>query len=264
MAEMRNVLLTIEYDGTRLFGWQRQPDRRTVQGELERSLARILGQEVPLFGVSRTDAGVHALKQKANFHLASTIPPDKLKFALNNLLAGGKQKAGCAGDIRIVDIEEKCSEFHARFDSVGKKYIYKMKNSEHYSVFESNYFYFVKKQLDIEQMRKAAKSIVGTHDFAAFQAAGGTPRETTVRTVYSLDIIEEGEGSITVEIKGDGFLYNMVRIIVGTLVDVGHGKMEAGSITEILQSKDRQKAGHTAPPQGLYLAEVYYEKTELG
>lgn len=260
---VRNVLLTIEYDGTRLSGWQRQPLRRTVQGELERCLARILGQEVRLAGVSRTDAGVHAYAQKASFAMQNSIPLPNLKIALNNMLSGGKSRNLESSDIRIIEIEERTPDFHARFSSVGKKYIYRISNSLEDSVFERNYCYHVKKRLDVNSMRLAAQQIVGTHDFACFQAAGSNPRETTVRTIYSLEIIKEQEDRIAVHIKGNGFLYNMVRIIVGTLVEVGYGKISASSVKEIIDGKDRRNAGHTAPAAGLYLAEVYYEKTEL-
>ncbi|MGP1569505.1 MAG: tRNA pseudouridine(38-40) synthase TruA [Eubacteriales bacterium] len=260
---MRNVLLTIEYDGTRLSGWQRQPLRRTVQGELERCLARILGQEVLLAGVSRTDAGVHAHAQKASFFLNNSIPLQNLKTALNNMLSGGKANLLETSDIRIVEIEEKASDFHARFSAVGKKYIYLINNNIEESVFERNYSYHVKKPLDIEKMRVAAKQIVGTHDFVCFQAAGSNPRQTTVRTIYSLEIENKRDNQISIQIKGDGFLYNMVRIIVGTLVEVGYGKIPQDGILEIIHEKDRKNAGHTAPARGLYLAEVYYEKTEL-
>ena len=260
---VRNVLLTIEDDGTRLSGWQRQPLRRTVQGELERCLARILGQEVRLAGVSRTDAGVHAYAQKASFALQNSIPLPNLKIALNNMLSGGKSRNLESSDIRIIEIEERTPDFHARFSSVGKKYIYRISNSLEDSVFERNYCYHVKKRLDVNSMRLAAQQIVGTHDFACFQAAGSNPRETTVRTIYSLEIIKEQEDRIAVHIKGNGFLYNMVRIIVGTLVEVGYGKISESAVKEIIESKDRRNAGHTAPAAGLYLAEVYYEKTEL-
>lgn len=260
---VRNVLLTIEYDGTRLSGWQRQPLRRTVQGELERCLARILGQEVRLAGVSRTDAGVHAYAQKASFAMQNSIPLSNLKVALNNMLSGGKARNLESSDIRIIDVEEKPADFHARFSSVGKKYIYRISNSIEESVFERNYCYHVKKRLDVNSMRLAAQQIVGTHDFACFQAAGSNPRETTVRTIYSLTILGEQNDEITVHIKGNGFLYNMVRIIVGTLVEVGYGKISESAVKEIIESKDRRNAGHTAPAAGLYLAEVYYEKTEL-
>lgn len=259
----RNVLLTIAYDGTRLSGWQRQPLRRTVQGELERCLARILGQEVRLAGVSRTDAGVHAHAQKASFDLQNSIPLPNLKTALNNMLSGNKANLLESSDIQIVDIEEKPVGFHARFSALGKKYIYLINSAAVESVFGRNYSYHVKKPLDIEKMRLAAAQIVGTHDFACFEASGSNPRETTVRTVYSLEIRQEENDKIAVHIKGDGFLYNMVRIIVGTLVEVGYGKLPAESITEIINKKDRRNAGHTAPARGLYLAEVYYEKTEL-
>ena len=253
----RNILLTIEYDGTDFSGWQRQPDTRTVQGELEKALSKVCNADVRLNGTSRTDAGVHALGQRASFPCGSGIPTDRIKLTVNNLLSGGMNCRDKGADVRITKVEEMPASFHARFDSKGKKYRYVLANSEELPVFKRNYCYHVKKNLDVEAMRRAAKYIAGTHDFACFQAAGGNKRETTVRTIYGLDIIQK-ESIIDIEISGDGFLYNMVRIIVGTLVEVGLGKRNPESVKDIINSEDRQQAGHTAPPQGLYLVEVYY------
>lgn len=254
----KNILLTIEYDGTNFCGWQRQPLQRTAQGELEAALSLVLRSDICVNGTSRTDSGVHALGQRASFCAEFGIPVDKIKFAVNNILAGRNVSEGRVSDMRILSAYEVDYDFHARFDSTGKKYRYIIENKEEMSVFERNYCYHVRKPLNIFDMKKAAEHIVGRHDFACFQAAGGTPRETTVRTVNSLAINEENR-QIKVEIKGDGFLYNMVRIIVGTLVDVGLGKIRPDDVKNIIDSKDRQKAGHTAPPQGLYLVEIYYD-----
>ena len=257
----RNILLTIEYDGTSFYGWQRQPEARTVQGELEKALSKVCGTEIKINGTSRTDAGVHALGQQASFRGTFGIPTERLQTAVNNMLSGGKQSREKCSDVKITEVREMPLEFHARFDSKGKKYRYLIRNAEEPDIFKRNYCYQVKEPLDIEAMQKAAEYIVGTHDFACFQSAGGNVRETTVRTVYSLDVKREGE-NIIIEIAGDGFLYNMVRIITGTLVEAGNGKRKPEELENIIRSADRTKAGHTAPAEGLYLVEVYYDKKE--
>lgn len=254
----RNFLLTIEYDGSNFSGWQRQPDARTVQGELEKTLSKVCGGQVELNGTSRTDAGVHALGQRASFRGEYGIPTDKIMQAANNHLFGGRRIGVRLGDIRIRALEERPLDFHARFDSKGKKYRYVIQNGGDAGLFRRNYCYYVQQPLDIRAMRLAAEQIEGTHDFACFQSAGGQVRETTVRTVRSLEILQGG-GDVVIEIAGDGFLYNMVRIITGTLVEVGLGKKSPESVKDIILSADRTMAGHTAPAQGLYLVEVYYE-----
>lgn len=266
---MKNVLLTIEYDGTHFSGWQRQPTARTVQGELERVLSEICREEISLHGTSRTDAGVHALGQRASFTGNFGIPVDRIRQAVNNILgatADGLRNGGKAGDIHIKRVEEVPVGFHARFDAVGKKYIYIIENTDEVDIFHRNYRYGVMGNLDLDKMKRAAEDMVGTHDFKCFQAAGGKELETTIRTIYGLEIKEEqikekdrGK-TIRVEVAGDGFLYNMVRIMTGTLIDVGRGKIHQEAVKGIIESRDRQRAGHTAPPQGLYLAEVYYDK----
>lgn len=257
---MKNILLTIEYDGTGFKGWQRQPEVRTVQGELERVLSYACKEEITINGTSRTDAGVHALGQRATFNMTSGLPVDKLPKVVNNLLCGGMHSLHPVGDVRIVEAREVDADFHARFDSKGKKYRYMVRNTAELDIFRRNYCYQVTQPLDVEAMQEAAKHIVGTHDFKCFQAAGGEEKETTVRTIYSLDVKHEGE-NVVIEVAGDGFLYNMVRIITGTLVEVGLGKKKPGDLAAIIDSKDRRKAGHTAPAEGLYLVEVYYEQT---
>lgn len=254
----RNILLTIEYDGTNFSGWQRQRNVRTVQGEIEEALSRALGGEVHIDGTSRTDAGVHALGQRASFSGDFGIPTDRIMLTINNLLSGSAGFHGKPSDVQIVDVREVPSCFHARFDSKGKKYRYIIRNRKDFDIFRRNYCYQVREPLDMEAMQDAAAFVVGTHDFACFQTSGGTPRETTVRTVTSINIFDGRDGDVVVEISGDGFLYNMVRIIVGTLVEVGQGKIVPSDMVDIIKGKDRQKAGHTAPPEGLYLVEVYY------
>ena len=253
----RNVLLTIEYDGSGFHGWQRQPEVRTVQGELERVLSRVCGVPIALHGTSRTDAGVHALGQRASFKGDFGIPTDRLMLAANNLLAGGMNSQRGVGDVRIIAAEEVPDDFHARFSSRGKLYRYIIRNCPDVDIFQRNYCYQVRQPLDIEAMIEAAAYIEGTHDFKCFQAAGGQEKETTVRTIHSLNIRRESE-NVIIEVSGDGFLYNMVRIIVGTLTEVGLGKKRPEDVKKIIESKDRQKAGHTAPAEGLYLVEIYY------
>lgn len=251
---MKNILLTIAYDGSDYHGWQRQAEARTAQGELERALSFLLKEEVSVAGTSRTDSGVHAYGQRASFMSELKIPIDNLQVAINNLLPDS---------MRIVDVEEKPLTFHARFNSIGKTYIYKIHNGDYnlqQDLFMRNHFYHVLKKLDISAMQQATAYLVGAHDFASFQAAGGMQRETTVRTVKEIIVEKSDEdGVVEISITGDGFLYNMVRIIVGTLVEVGIGKTGHRDLQKIIEAKDRSAAGHTAPPGGLYLKEIYYE-----
>ena len=261
----RNFLLTIEYDGSGFFGWQRQPDVRTVQGELEGVLSHVMGQPVQINGTSRTDAGVHALGQQASFSGEFGIPTDRIQTAVNNLLAGrsgGYGKLGRVGDVRLVRVEEKPADFHARFDSLGKRYRYVITDSPDVDIFRRKYCYQIGQALDEKKMQEAAAYIVGTHDFACFQASGSNERETTVRTIYSLTVKRQGN-DIIMEVTGDGFLYNMVRIITGTLVEVGLGKRKPEELAQIIESCDRRTAGHTAPAEGLYLVEVFYDEMQV-
>lgn len=268
---VKNILLTIAYDGTNYHGWQRQPEAITVQGQLEEVLSRILGTNITINGTSRTDAGVHAYGQRASFKADVRIPLDKLPTVINNSLASLEKGGYAISPIRILSAEEMPDDFHARFNSLGKEYLYRIVNSENVDVFKRNYVYYVKPKLDVEAMRRAAEYLLGTHDFKSFEAAGSTPRETTVRTIYGARIetepeINTGGGkstNLTFYIKGDGFLYNMVRIITGTLVDIGLGKIQAETLPEIIEAMDRSRAGHTAPPYGLYLSEVYYDASRL-
>lgn len=251
--------MTIEYDGSEFSGWQRQPEKRTVQGEIEKALSKVCGAQVLVNGTSRTDAGVHALGQRASFRGKYGIPTDKIMPAANNILAGGKRIASEAGDVRILSVEEKPLDFHARFDAVGKKYRYVINNKPEPDIFRRKHCYHVGTPLDIEAMKTAAPYVIGKHDFACFQSAGGQAGETTVRTVSLLDVFKK-DGDIIIEIAGDGFLYNMVRIITGTLVEIGLGRRKAEDMEVVIDSKDRREAGHKAPAGGLYLVEVYYEE----
>lgn len=260
----RNFLLTIAYDGSVFHGWQRQPETLTVQGHLENVLSSFFKTDITVNGTSRTDAGVHAYGQRASFQIESGIPEDRLAMVINNALASKENGSFAIAPVRIVRAEEKPLDFHARFDSKGKKYIYRIRNTKNTDIFMRNYVYHVPDSLDTETMKKAAEAIRGTHDFKSFESSGGNVRETTVRTIYDIqvketDLADDPEGRlIEIHVSGDGFLYNMVRIITGTLVDTGMGRISAADMPDIIEARDRRRAGHTAPPYGLYLAEVYY------
>lgn len=254
-----NVLIKIEYDGTDFRGWQIQPGLRTVQGEIEHVLKYIAGHDIHIHGTSRTDAGVHALGQCASFDWDSNMPVEKLPEVMNRRFgAGGEGRSGAPGDIRIISAEVMPDDFHARYSCRGKTYRYVIDKTGDIFVRNRAFQYPGASELDTDAMRMAAAHIVGTHDFKCFETAGGTPRESTVRTVSRLDITED-EKSVVIEITGDGFLYNMVRIITGTLVEVGTGKKNSDDLPGIIESRSRANAGFTAPPQGLYLKEIYFE-----
>lgn len=262
---MRNILLTIEYDGSSFYGWQRQPERRTVQGELERVLSLITDSDVALEGAGRTDRGVHARGQKASFRGEFGIPADRIPIAANNILSGKGKFA--TGDVRIIKAEDVPPEFHARFDCVGKTYKYVIRNAKDPDIMRRNYSYYVKIPLNINIMQEAARYLIGRQDFRAFMAAGGKEMESTVRNIYRVEIFGNPlmgpDKMLTAEITGDGFLYNMVRIIMGTLVDIGAGRMPGNSLPGIIAGLDRRNAGHTAPPGGLYLKKVFYDMEKM-
>jgi len=244
----RNILLTIAYDGTDYCGWQRQPKVKTVQGTIEECLGELLGMPIEIIGTSRTDAGVHAMGQCAGFSGDFAIPTENIKKALNDMLPES---------IAIKRVCERPENFHARFDAKGKRYFYFLNDSGEKNPFGRNYCYYYNWPLDENAMNEAAHYIKGKHDFACFQASGGQIRKTTVRTVDDI-FVERKKHDIKIEVSGNGFLYNMVRIIAGTLAEVGRGKIEPEELKDIIDSKDRTRAGHTAPPQGLYLKEIYY------
>ena len=244
---MRNIKLIIEYDGKKFGGWQKQPNKLNIQGEIEKAIEEITGEAVELNASGRTDAGVHSLGQTANFKTNSEINISKMAIAINSKL---KQS------IRIIKAEEVDEKFHARYSCKGKKYKYVINNSKYGSAIYRDLEYHMPIKLNVEAMQKGIKYFEGEHDFKGFKASG-TSSKSSVRTIYSAKVIEDGE-RIIVEIEGNGFLYNMVRIISGTIVDVGLGKIKPEEIPEIIESKDRTRAGKTLPPQGLYLVEVYY------
>ena len=255
----KNALIKIEYDGTYFSGWQIQPKARTVQGEIEHVLKYIANADVHIHGTSRTDAGVHALGQCASFDWESPMPVEKLPEVMNRRFgAGGTGRSGAPGDIRILSADVMPEGFHARYSCRGKTYRYLIDKTGDIFLRHTAFQYPGAESLDIGAMKQAAALICGTHDFKCFETAGGTPRESTVRTVSALSI-EADDKQIAFEITGDGFLYNMVRIIIGTLVEVGDGRKQASDIPDIIESRDRGRAGFTAPPQGLYLKEIYFE-----
>ena len=246
---MRNIKLTIEYDGKDFNGWQKQPTKLNIQGTIEQAIKMITGEETNLMASGRTDAGVHAYGQVANFKTNSNIPIEKIAIALNSNLKKS---------IRIISAEEVEERFHSRLTCKKKTYRYIINNSEFSSAIYRNLETHIPHKLNIEKMKKAAQYFEGEHDFKAFKASG-TSSKSSVRTIYKAKVIEMPNNRIYIELTGNGFLYNMVRIIAGTLVDVGVGKTEPEDIKNIIDSKDRSLAGKTLPPQGLYLLNVEYD-----
>lgn len=246
---MRNIKLIIEYDGKNFAGWQTQPGKVSIQSEIERAIKEVTGEEVDLTASGRTDAGVHAIGQVANFHTNTKIETQKIPYALNSKLPKS---------IVIKAAEEVPERFHSRYLCKGKTYRYVINNNEFPSALNRYREFHISQKLDVSKMREALKYFEGTHDFKGFKSSGGSEKKTTVRTLTKLEL-KECDGIIKVELSGDGFLYNMVRIIVGTIVDVGLGKIKVEDIPEIIESKDRTKAGKTLPPHGLYLVQVRYE-----
>lgn len=246
---MRNIKLILQYDGTDYHGWQMQKNAPTVQETVSDAIFRVTGAKPQLTGSSRTDAGVHAKRFVCNFKTESAVPCERLPIALNTYLPD---------DIVCLLAEDCDMDFSARFSAKGKCYTYYILNSRFPDAFWRNYSWHFPYNLNIENMKKAAQGFVGRHDFAGFASSGATTA-TTVREIYSLDVEKDGD-LIKITAKGDGFLYNMVRIIAGTLAFVGCGKLDARDIPDIIASRDRARAGITAPPQGLFLSEVYYDE----
>ena len=244
---MKRVCLTIEYDGSAYNGWQKQPNASTIQGEIEKAIKSALGEEVEVFGSGRTDAKVHALNQKAHFDLALPVPISKLPEILNNVLPD---------DIVIKDATEVPQEFHARFSVHKKCYRYKIYNSKQKNAFLATRVGFVKAPLDIDKMIEASRLLIGEHDFKGF-CSSNTCVSSYTRTIYEIKIAKE-DPFIKIDVCGSGFLYNMVRIIVGTLVDYSQGKLTLQDIKEALTHGDRSKSGQTMSPCGLYLKDVIY------
>lgn len=244
---MRNLRLDICYDGTRYRGWQRLPGvENTIQGKLECTLSRILGESIEVSGSGRTDAGVHAAHQIASFHCESELPPDRILGELRRYLPE---------DIGIYSCQEAAPRFHARLNAKAKTYRYRIWNSPEPCVFQRRFVWADPEGLDLEAMKAAGALLVGEHDFSAF-CGNKKMKKSTLRRIDRLDIRREGK-EITITVTGDGFLYNMVRILVGTLVEVGRGDRAVGSIPALFGGK-REQAGFLAPGQGLCLMEVFY------
>ena len=246
---MRNIKLIIEYDGKEFNGWQKQPNKLNIQGEIEKAIERVTGEKVDLTASGRTDSGVHAIGQVANFKTNSTIPVEKIPIALNANL----KKA-----IVIKSAEEVDERFHSRLNCKKKTYRYIINNSKYGTAIYRNLETHIPMKLDISKMQEAVKYFEGEHDFKAFKASG-TSSKSSIRIIYKAEVIEAENERIYIELTGNGFLYNMVRIISGTLVDVGLGKLEPKEIETIIHDKKRENAGKTLPPQGLYLVKVEYE-----
>ncbi len=244
----KNFKIIIEYDGTRYHGWQRQKEDATIQGEIEKALHIMTTKRVVLNGSGRTDAGVHARGQAANFRCDTDLEPRIFLKGLNSLLSE---------DIVIRDCRQVDDTFHARYNVKSKIYHYKICNHPVPSAFKRQYVWSIRKQLNTMDMRSAISDIIGTHDFKAFEGVG-SPRTHTTRHVMAADLIESDSRLLTFRIEADGFLRFMVRNIVGTLVDVGLGKTSPAEFKQILKSRDRTMAGATAPARGLCLMEVKY------
>lgn len=244
---MRNIKLIIEYDGKGFNGWQKQPDKLNIQGEIEKAIEEITGEKVDLTASGRTDAGVHSLGQTANFKTNSNIPIEKFAKAINSKLKKS---------IVIKSAEEVDERFHSRYSVKSKTYRYIINNSENGTAIYRGLEYHISNPLDYKKMNEAIKYFIGEHDFKAFKASG-TSSKSSVRKILDGEVRKEGE-RVIIEITGTGFLYNMVRIISGTLLEVGLGKLEPSDITKIIESKERQNAGKTLPAHGLYLLKVEY------
>lgn len=246
---MRNIRIKVAYEGTRYQGWQKQEtSENTIQGKLEMLLSRMCEEKITVQGSGRTDAGVHALGQIVNFHTTCTMGTEEMLQYMNRYLPE---------DIAVVEIAEASERFHSRLNAVGKRYSYRVWNSSIPNVFLRRYAYTVTEQLDIEAMRRAASYLVGEHDFKAFTSAK-KGKKSTLRRIDSVDISGKGD-LLTFTFTGNGFLYHMIRILVGTLLEVGRGERDETSIPALIASKDREKAGPLMPGKGLVLEEVFYD-----
>lgn len=263
--EERNIRIILQYDGTRYDGWQKQGNTdKTVQGKLEQILERMTGRPVEVHGSGRTDAGVHALRQTANFHipLCPSGGPQRRENAEEALYCADPKSIMeylnryLPEDIAVLEAGEAAPRFHSRLNAVSKTYLYRIETAEKKEVFERKYIYGLGKKLDEAAMRKAAGYLTGTHDFKAFCSLKRM-KKSTVRTIESIEIRSEGT-RMELRFTGNGFLYNMVRILTGTLIEAGLHTRSTESVREALESGERSKAGFTAPPEGLFLAEVTY------
>lgn len=246
---MRNIKITIEYDGKRYLGWQRLGDSdKTIQGRIEAVLTQITGGKIEIIGSGRTDAGTHARGQVANFKTDSSLTSDKLLNQLNHYLPW---------DIIVKKVEEVPERFHARYNATGKQYSYYVWNNPIPSAFERYYSHHISQKLDITKMNSACRMLEGTHDFLGFSSLKKS-KKTTVRTITAITITSEGD-LLQFKFEGEGFLYNMVRIMMGTILEIGAGTLEANIIDDVFMSKTRKNAGMTVPAQGLFLDCVEYK-----
>ena len=250
---MRNILLSLCYDGSNYHGWQVQKNALSVQEVFQGALSRILSECVDIKGCSRTDAGVHANMYCVSMKIDSAIPCERLKMALNRFLPQ---------DIAITHAMEVPIDFHARYSCTGKEYIYKIWNAQVRNPFLNGRAFHYWYPLDVEKLNLAAKNFLGTHDFTSFCTLDSRNPENLVRTVKEF-VVEKKDNLVTMRVTADGFLYNMVRIMVGTLLRVAMGKLEPDDVSEIILAKDRAKAGPTAVPHGLYLNKVFYDNISL-
>lgn len=246
---MKRIRMIVAYDGTGYHGWQVQNNGITIESELNRCLTELLGEEIRVSGASRTDSGVHALGNVAIFDTQNRMPAEKISYALN---------ARLPEDIRIQKSEEVAPDWHPRYVKSRKTYEYRIYRGEFPMPVKRLYSHFTYRPLDVEKMRRAAQELVGEHDFKSFCQTGAQV-ESTVRTIYSLEVEEQGT-ELCIRVCGSGFLYNMVRIIAGTLMEVGEGKRSPASMREVLEARDRSAAGPTAPAKGLTLIGYQYEK----
>lgn len=248
ISGQRNFKLTLAYDGSAYHGFQYQSNAVTVQQTLETSLAQLFGEKIRIAGAARTDAGVHAYGQVVSLRTDSPIPADRIPSAVNGLLPR---------DIAVVAADEVPDTFHARFSAIGKIYQYRILNSAVPNPLLRNYAWQVLRPLQVELMHEAMQVLVGEHDFSAFQASGSSAKHP-VRTLYNIQC-RRNDDEIEFQFHGNGFLYHMVRNIVGTVVDIGAGKMAEAEFRRVFAGRNRSAAGATAPPQGLYLRRIFYE-----
>lgn len=244
---MKNYKLLIEYDGSRYYGWQRQPEHETIQGKLENVLSLMCQENVEVIGAGRTDAGVHAKGMVANVSMDTELSEEEIRAYLNRYLPD---------DVAVTEVKTASPRFHARYNAVGKTYCYTCYDGEVKSVFDRKYITRLDERPDIAKMRQAAEILMGEHDFRNF-CVNPRMKKSTVRIVDKIEVVRKGN-YIIFTFHGTGFLQNMVRIMVGTLLEVGNGRMTCEQIANVLEAKDRQKAGPTAPPQGLCLMSVDY------
>jgi tRNA pseudouridine38-40 synthase len=244
----KNFKIIIEYDGTHFSGWQRQADKKTIQGELEKTLTRIMNQDIRITGSGRTDAGVHALGQVANFHALTDMDPHGIKKAVNSIIKDPIVIREC----HVVD-----DDFHAQYDAVSKEYYYYILNREDPSAIGASFQWHIRQPLDIGLMKQCCQVIVGVYDFRSFENTG-SPRSTTIREIIFSEIRHLEENRLVFIIRANGFLKYMVRNLIGTIVLAGHKKITVQEFKHILEARDRTKAGPTAPPHGLFLKQVHY------